>query len=246
MMHAGQTNQRLTRIPLVTGMQLIITNNFDVEGGIVNGSIGTLENIRYCTDAQGRRHLTSCIVRIPDATADGVPGLSPQCYPILPDTKDVSFTHPYSKKTITIKRTQVPIAPAYAMTAHKAQGQTFTHTIVDLDTCRGSEAPYVMLSRATSLEGVLILRPFQRNRIRCNLNQDLRHELYQRLPYLTLDTMATRGTPAEREYAKTHLLRLHQNVDRYANISSPNLKRAADDALPHASKRLRSDTAILS
>ncbi|KAH9853911.1 hypothetical protein C2E23DRAFT_695761, partial [Lenzites betulinus] len=63
------------------------------------------------------------------------------------------------------------------ITAHKAQGQTFDKVIVDLAGCTGTESPYVMLSRATSLEGVLILRPFDHSKITCRQSEDLRKEM---------------------------------------------------------------------
>ena len=85
-----------------------------------------------------------------------------------------------------VKRTQVPILPAYSMTAHKAQGQTFSNVIVDLESCKGSEAPYVMLSRATSLNGVLILRRFNKKKIRSNPTEFLRRELGILLTFIVL------------------------------------------------------------
>lgn len=48
--------------------------------------------------------------------------------------------------------------------------------IVDLESCRGTEAPYVMLSHASSLSGALILRPFLQKKIMCPLSQDLCHK----------------------------------------------------------------------
>ncbi|KAI9067796.1 hypothetical protein FKP32DRAFT_1535635, partial [Trametes sanguinea] len=73
------------------------------------------------------------------------------------------------------------------MTAHKSQGQTFTRAIVDLESCMGTEAPYVMLSRVTSLDGVLILRPFNHNKITCRPSEDIRRENH-RLHILSLKT----------------------------------------------------------
>ncbi|KAH9847120.1 hypothetical protein C2E23DRAFT_690317, partial [Lenzites betulinus] len=62
------------------------------------------------------------------------------------------------------------------LTSHKAQGQTFEKVIIDLEGCRGTEAPYVMLSRATSLDGVIILRPFALSKIACRVSEDLRKD----------------------------------------------------------------------
>ncbi|EKM80524.1 hypothetical protein AGABI1DRAFT_38352 [Agaricus bisporus var. burnettii JB137-S8] len=73
------------------------------------------------------------------------------------------------------------------MTAHKAQGQTLQKAIVDLQSCHGCEAPYVMLSRVTSLEGLLILRPFDIRRIQCRPSEDTRKEM-ERLLGIHLQT----------------------------------------------------------
>lgn len=45
--HSGQTKHRLRCIPLVLGMPVSINQNFDVAVGVVNGSYGTLNKIRY-------------------------------------------------------------------------------------------------------------------------------------------------------------------------------------------------------
>ncbi|KAF8344842.1 hypothetical protein F5887DRAFT_837590, partial [Amanita rubescens] len=62
------------------------------------------------------------------------------------------------------------------MTAHKSQGQTLNKAIVDLKDTRGTEAPYVMLSRVRRLDDLLILRPFPFARIRCRPSQDTRRD----------------------------------------------------------------------
>ncbi|KAI0038040.1 hypothetical protein FA95DRAFT_1478114, partial [Auriscalpium vulgare] len=73
------------------------------------------------------------------------------------------------------------------LTAHKAQGQTLSHAVVDLHDCRGTESPYVMISRVKSLEGLLILRPFARKKIMCRQSQDSRLE-FRRLDFVRLQT----------------------------------------------------------
>lgn len=42
-MHSGLTKQWLGKIPLVIGIPVMITHNFDVENGIVNGCTGILK-----------------------------------------------------------------------------------------------------------------------------------------------------------------------------------------------------------
>ncbi|KAG1849365.1 hypothetical protein C8R48DRAFT_576090, partial [Suillus tomentosus] len=65
------------------------------------------------------------------------------------------------------------------MTTHKAQGKTLAQAIVDIESCKGTEAPYVMLSRVISLSSLLILRPFSIKRIRSRLSEDARKEEYR-------------------------------------------------------------------
>ncbi|KAH9848181.1 hypothetical protein C2E23DRAFT_710491, partial [Lenzites betulinus] len=86
-MHSGQTSHRLGKIPLVLGMPVIITQNYDVGGGIVNGSIGTLDTIRYAEDElTGKRYLKSCVVRLDDAVATSMDHLDAGLFPVLEDT----------------------------------------------------------------------------------------------------------------------------------------------------------------
>ncbi|EJD40478.1 hypothetical protein AURDEDRAFT_46261, partial [Auricularia subglabra TFB-10046 SS5] len=63
------------------------------------------------------------------------------------------------------------------MTTHKAQGETMQWAIIDLESCRGSESPYVMASRVKSLQGLAVLRPFGIERIQSRNSEDLRKEL---------------------------------------------------------------------
>ena len=187
------TGQRLRRIPLVLGMPVMVMQNFDVEAGVVNGSKGFIHRIRYKLNAQGERTLTSCVVKMPDSDDAPLPELSPHEIPILQDTTSFTIQNPYNNEKISIQRTQVPIVPAFAMTAHKAQGQTMTRAIIDLTTCRGTQAPYVMVSRVTSLEGLLILRPFKKDRICSWPSQEIRQE-FDRLQVLISQTKSKTGS----------------------------------------------------
>ena len=102
-----------------------------------------------------------------------------QCYAVIKDTINMKFEHPFSHKKCSFKRTQILIISAYSMTAHKAQGQTLDHVIIDPESCKGTEAPYVMVSQVTSLQGLLILRPFQKKKIQSCQSEDFRQELKQ-------------------------------------------------------------------
>ena len=97
-----------------------------------------------------------------DWTLPGLEG-QPGLYPIVPKKSswflDKGRKHPMLK----IPRTQLPLAPAFAMTAHAAQGQTLKKgAIVDLRLGKGTKAiaSYVALTRVKSRRDLLIYRPF--------------------------------------------------------------------------------------
>ncbi|KAJ3887405.1 hypothetical protein GG344DRAFT_16415, partial [Lentinula edodes] len=77
------TNQRLGRLPLVIGMPVMITQNFDVESGVVNGCQGILKKIRFRVDDEGQRHAISCVVEARDTNAS-------QTLPFLTDKRHVA------------------------------------------------------------------------------------------------------------------------------------------------------------
>jgi hypothetical protein len=112
-MDSGQTNQRLGKIPLVIGMPVMI----DVPGGIVNGCSGTLKSVRYRVDAKGRRHAISCVIEAPDTSPGMIKGLTDHHVIALEDTVSIEFKHYHSEHTRMIQRTQLPVLPAFAMTA---------------------------------------------------------------------------------------------------------------------------------
>ncbi|CAJ1360963.1 unnamed protein product, partial [Effrenium voratum] len=68
------------------------------------------------------------------------------------------------KPVLKIARTQLPLAPAYAITAHGSQGKTLPAALVDFNVDRRTDVTFrpVAASRVRSREDVLILRPFER------------------------------------------------------------------------------------
>ncbi|KAG9125042.1 hypothetical protein FRC07_009216 [Ceratobasidium sp. 392] len=81
----------------------------------------------------------------------------------------------------SVRRFQLPIAPAYAFTDYRAQGQTLPFAVIDI-----AEPPaggklnqanvYVALSRCSGLENVRILRDFDRTILQKPIDFDLMRE----------------------------------------------------------------------
>lgn len=98
--------------------------------------------------------------------------------PITPEQRTIkvdlkSFISPLQKRIlnnrtrITISRTELPIVPTYAMTTHKCQGKTLSYGVIDLVSPPYSKPDlanvYVPISRFTSRDAMVILRPFRRS-----------------------------------------------------------------------------------
>ena len=129
---------------LKRGARVIFTQN-DGEGRWVNGSLGTVEA------------LEDTIVRVrldTKETVDVERATWPQARWVWNETeRRMEAKEEY-------KYVQFPLAPAWALTIHKAQGMTLD--AVEIDLGRGAFAPgqtYVALSRARSMEGLRLTRP---------------------------------------------------------------------------------------
>ena len=57
---------------------------------------------------------------------------------------------------------QFPLVPAYAMTIHKSQGQTYKNIVCDIERCFANGQAYVALSRCASLDGLHLKAPVNR------------------------------------------------------------------------------------
>ncbi|KAG2342777.1 hypothetical protein BDR05DRAFT_885881 [Suillus weaverae] len=88
----------LGKIPLLIGMPILVSQNFNVEGGIVNGSTGKLRKVRYSLNNERQQVLRSCIVEISHSSDEALPNLFPHQIPIIEDFVELKFTHPNSKK----------------------------------------------------------------------------------------------------------------------------------------------------
>jgi ATP-dependent DNA helicase PIF1 len=178
-------------LDLKKGSQVMLIKNID--GQLVNGSLGIVQSFMdegtfftYKDDeptyllAQGdgdanNEEMEAAREKIKEARMKNTNGEPRNLWPMvrfnLPDgTSRSMLCSPDEWKTETqtgevlAKRVQVPLILAWALSIHKAQGQTLSRVKVDLRKVFEKGQAYVALSRARSKEGLQVLG-FQESKV---------------------------------------------------------------------------------
>jgi ATP-dependent exoDNAse (exonuclease V) alpha subunit len=132
------------------GAQVMMLNN-DSKGRWVNGSMGTVEDIKLSVEADK----VLIYVKFPNGRIE----------PVEPYKWEL-FKYKWNEKRKQIETEsagsfkQYPLKLSWAVTIHKSQGKTFENVIVDME--RGAFAAgqlYVALSRCKTFEGIRLARP---------------------------------------------------------------------------------------
>lgn len=169
-------------VSLKTGMLVVLLTNLDLGAGLCNGSQGVIigfepfdkaarilsqlstdptdlqEDLIFEFSEQAQRYHDFCQTPVPFGWPivrfHGGPGSKPTTRTIYPDCQvsDVGDESPYS----SLCRTQIPLAPAWALSVHKAQGMTLDRVVVNLQSAFEDGQVYVALSRARTLEGLKV------------------------------------------------------------------------------------------
>ncbi|TKW60447.1 MAG: hypothetical protein DI628_05935 [Blastochloris viridis] len=139
---------------LKVGARVMFTRN-DPNQRWVNGSLG---EVIHC----GKSTVT---VKMPDGETHIVEATKWEATKYRVDETTNTLT-----PTVAGTFTQIPLTLAWALTIHKAQGQTLPHCVIDLsDGGTFAEGQlYVALSRARSLESVHLTAPIQARHIKTN------------------------------------------------------------------------------
>lgn len=169
------TNQMASVLDLCVGMPVILKLNEATELCATNGAEATVVNWHAELNPHGTRTLKTLFVKLnnPPRTMK-LEGLPENIIPLSPCGKQ---THCNMKeRTVTVTRTQVSVLPNFAMSDFSAQGRTRPWNPVDLRYCRGHQSVYTCLSRSSTLEGTLILFPFNTEKITKGATGDLRRE----------------------------------------------------------------------
>ncbi|KAF7308275.1 ATP-dependent DNA helicase PIF1 [Mycena chlorophos] len=157
------------RLELREGAQVMLIKNMDES--LVNGSMGRV--IKFSDPAKALQEdvdilgeTANGLGKKPMSTAPAGKGI---LYPVVEfqlasGGKATMMVKPESFKVelptgeVQASRTQLPLILAWALSIHKSQGQTLERVKVDLGRVFEKGQAYVALSRATSLEGLQVLR----------------------------------------------------------------------------------------
>lgn len=133
------------KLILKKGARVMLIKNLDVELGLVNGSIGTIVDIKK--------------------TDTGT-------FPIVEfDNKIKQLIEPFSCEleidNCKATANQIPLMLAYACTVHKIQGSTLDSAILDIEEAFADHQVYVGISRVKTLNG-LYFKSFNPKKIKIN------------------------------------------------------------------------------
>lgn len=151
------------RFPVAKGARVMLTTNLWQPAGLVNGAQGTVYDIAWNAGAKPGED-PPAVIMVDFDSYDGPSFLTTnegrKIVPILPVTRD------FLVGTETCARTQFPLVVSFAITVHKCQSLTKDQIVTDLAT-RDFQAglSYVAVSRVTSLQGLLLEAPFDRQNL---------------------------------------------------------------------------------
>uniref|UniRef100_A0A8C4QE75 ATP-dependent DNA helicase n=1 Tax=Eptatretus burgeri TaxID=7764 RepID=A0A8C4QE75_EPTBU len=143
-----RTDSLPDRLEVKVDAPVMLTVNTDKSDGLTNGSRG------YVVDMDEEREIVW--VKFSGTTGSKASVIGRRKYDVNP-----------ARNSIRIQRSQFPLVLAYAITAHKSQGQTLEEVIIDFSG-KGRSAPgsfYVAVTRVKKLSN-LFLRSFDRSMIK--------------------------------------------------------------------------------
>ena len=170
---AVATTSFLDEIILKIGANIIIIHNVATTDSLTNGQLGTLIDVIKTTDGK----VDKLVVKLNNKSAGKQnrskhPGLAAR-YPDCVFLERVSNQYTLRKKSGDVSSTatviQFPVKLAFAITAHKIQGQTImcpTKVVLDINSAFEDGQAHVMLSRVQRIEQVYILNEMNQSKIR--------------------------------------------------------------------------------
>lgn len=196
------------------GMPVMLKHNKATEMCATNGAEGIIVGYHTRVGLHGRKAIDTIFVQLvnPPKTIQ-IGTLPSNVVPVNPFTKSLSCPLGPAKSFLSVRREQVEILPNFSMSDYCSQGRTRPYNVVDLSTCRSHQSIYTCLSRASSLEGTVILREFSDRLLTCGASSDLRKEFRELeiLDYLTdmeyKNRLAANATFSDRQAAVAYYVK---------------------------------------
>ena len=190
--HDKDTSNLMGMLPLAIGMPVALTEHVDrSEKQLLRGTRGIVHSWVWPED-QPRPSIVYVKFDGAEWQLEGID--EPGVYPIVPRSSPWYLDKGRKVKTLKVKRTQLPLTPAYAMTAHASQGKTLRAVLLDLQVDKRVNPTIgtVATTRVRSREDVLIMRPFSQFLFQRGLLSDGPDLLLQKLRGEEVDWAAVR------------------------------------------------------
>ena len=136
----------------------MLRHNLWTEAGLVNGALGTVQDIIYKPGTRPGTLPAAVLVKFDQYTG-------PSCLSNVDNVVPIcSRKAEWFVKGLSRSRTQLPLNLSWSMTIHKSQGSTLDKAVIDVgksEKCAG--LANVALSRVKTLKGLaLVTRPMDR------------------------------------------------------------------------------------
>lgn len=162
-MDDNKTEQLPGILKLFVGMRCMVTANVDTAKGLSNGSLGVIYSIPESSNDDRPSYI---LFKLRDESQVLYNGLPPGVVPIFQRTGSFKVRlKNRQKSSVTIRRRQFPLVPAYAITDYKSQGETLQSALLDIrrpptGNWASFFALYVLLSRVATLDGLYLIHDF--------------------------------------------------------------------------------------
>ena len=247
--HDKDTGNLLGTLPLAIGMRVALTEHIDRSDGkqLLRGTVGTVHSWVWPENDQ---RPSIVYVKFDGVTwqLDGTE--EPGIYPIVPRSNDWYLDKGRKVKMLKVRRSQIPLTPAYAMTAHSSQGKTLLAVLLDLQVDKMVDPTIgtVAATRVHSREDVLIMRPFSIFLFQRGLASDGPDLLLKKLRGEDIDWAALRE--ARRPCAKCCGCQQIKQLDTYeqkqwelARANKPAMCRTCKDGrVPKRRRKLEAES----
>ena len=145
---------------LAKGAKVMLRTNLWTEAGLVNGSIGTVEEIVFDENQSPPSLPNSVLIEFNNYSGPAIVTIEgKKLVSIIP------VRHTWEGKKGPCSRLQIPICLAWAITVHKSQGLTMQEATIDLGKKEfAAGLSFVAISRVCALENI-IFSPFSLERL---------------------------------------------------------------------------------